>query len=143
MKTKGHLIILIFTFLSAILLLGACTNYNKKLEGNWVIDKVYYVKNIRSYNLLTNSFELYPDHTCFLPGLGIADRHTVIEKGMWNTFERNDTVFLQIKTANPFFDRVFKISNYRDTKDPVSFGILTKVTMASDSLTLDCTQAKF
>lgn len=113
------------------------------MQGGWVIDKAYYHNRHVAYNLLTNSFDLSKDHSCILPALQVSERHSDYEKGVWNAYEQNDTIYLHIKTINTIFNRTFKVSNYRTVTDSVSFGQLTKATLSSDSLRFECTKAPY
>lgn len=130
-------------FLSILFTLSACNISDKKMEGGWVVDKAYFNNKSVTWNLSTNSFELYKDHTCFLPIGELNQRNTPFEKGIWSAYEKNDSLFLKIKTINTVFNRTFKVSNYRNVRDSVSFGILTKATLSSDSLRLACTKAPY
>jgi hypothetical protein len=131
-----------FAILFLILSIPLACNYSdKKLTGGWVIDKAYYFDKPVVYNLFTNSFELYKDHTCFLPISEITQRNSDYEKGTWNSYEIHDTLYLKITSVNKIFNRVFKVDNYRLIDDPVSTGILTKATLSSDSLKFECTKA--
>lgn len=111
------------------------------MQGGWAIDKAYYHNKRINYNLYTNYFELYKNHTCFLPIYKNDQLRTNYEKGIWDVYQKNDTIYLHIKTINIFFNRTFKVSNYRTVTDSISFGQLIKATLSCDSLKLECTKA--
>ena len=141
MKTNVKSSVLIILLIPIILF--ACNSSDKKLSGGWVVDKAYYNNKPITWNLFTNSFELYKDHSCFLPAGEVNQRNTDFEKGIWSTYEKNGYLFLKIKTINTIFNRTFKVSNYRTVRDSVSFGMLTRANLSSDSLKLICTKAPY
>jgi hypothetical protein len=87
MKANVKKSILIILLVPVILL--SCNSSDKKLSGGWVVNKAYYNNKPITWNLFTNSFELYKDHSCFLPPGEVNQRNTDFEKGIWSTYEKN------------------------------------------------------
>lgn len=122
-----------------LVVLISCNSLDKKIIGNWVVDKAYWHAEPALWNLYSNGFTLKGDHTCELPIWDWEDRHSNKQKGTWKVFTQNDSIYLQINTENELFNRTFQVQNLRKERDPESWGYLTKMTLAADSLKMECT----
>ena len=125
-------------------LCAACNSLEEKLEGGWVVDQAYYHDEPVRWDLYTNAFDLNEDYTCELPPINRRSERTLEEqRGTWETFQKNDSTYLQIKTENRIFDRTFRVQNLRKVRESVSWGYLIKMTLIADSLKMDCTKALY
>lgn len=134
---KNQLLIILCVFL----LITACNPLKEKLQGGWVIDQAYYHEVPVMWDLYSNALTLRPDNTCHLPIDDWAYRHTEKEQGIWKVLQQSDSSYLRIETENRIFDRTFQILDLRKVKDMESGGFLMKMTLAADSLKMDCTRA--
>ncbi len=125
------------------IILVSCNPLENKLEGSWAVDQAYYNDEPVIWDLYSNVIILHENNTCDLPMIDWEDRHTSKEKGTWNVYKKEGKPYLNINTPNKIFNRTFEIYNLREVRDSVSWGYLMKMTLAADSLKMDCTKALY
>lgn len=126
-----------------IIIMCSCNVSDTKMQGGWLIESAYYRNKPVRYDLLSNSFELNNDHSCWLPVPPGTELHTANENGMWSTYKSHDTLYLRIETINKIFNRTFSVTNYRVVDDNLKGGMITKATLVSDSLKFECYKASY
>jgi hypothetical protein len=102
--------------ISLVLIFVSCNKAENKLVGGWIIRKIKYNNQVIALDFSTNAFDLHEDHSCTLPIPNSNTIDTISGTGEWSCYEKNNIIFLSIKTKNTFFDRTFKVSNYTVTR---------------------------
>lgn len=133
----------LFSTILIIMAMCSCNVSDTKMRGGWLVESAYYHDVPVRYDLLSNSFELNNDHGCWLPVAPGTELHTADESGRWSTYKSNDTLYLRIETTNKIFNRTFSVTNYRVVDDKMKGGMITRATLASDSLKFECYKAPY
>jgi hypothetical protein len=124
-----------------VLILVSCDSIYKRIPGFWVVDQAYYNGKPITWDLYTNGFALKEDNTCILPIGDLNHRGTNKQNGTWQLKDEGNTKYLKIITTNDLFNRTFEITKINKVHDPISLGFFLKMTLRSDSLTLNCSSA--
>jgi hypothetical protein len=130
---------LFFTLISLL----ACNKLKSTLQGDWLIEKVYYNNKPVIYDLYSNGFNLNKDHTCWLPMSAVNENQPDVEKGSWETYTKDTVSYLKIQTVNKVFNRTFRVLNFRKELDYKKYGYLLKMTLIADSLRIECAKVPY
>lgn len=125
-------------FVIMIVLFSCKNKVEKQVMGVWVIDKITYDNQDIKFQLLANAMTFREDYSCDIPIVNIEDNHTDKQKGEWKVVEKNNQVFLIIKSTNDLFNEKFKIEKVWQEHDNISHGELIKMILSSEHLQLQC-----
>ena len=128
-----HLLIIILAF--------SCDIDKNIIQGNWVVDGAYINDSKLQWDLLDNMISLKGDGVCRLPLVRFQDRGTNKELGTWDSFTKNDSVFLDIHSRNEVFGKLFYVEYLKKVESTEVKGYYGyKMKLRRDSLTFVCSR---
>lgn len=116
----------------------SCKNFEKKIEGTWVIENVYFNNNIIELEYLVDVIIIYSNNTCKLPIYKLDDRNTDKQIGEWKLIKNKNNLILHFDSQNEFFNGGFLIDKFYRAKSPNNLGYIVQMNLKSNDYILEC-----